>query len=67
MRAPTKPTHPGSRKGCTHRCLLAFRHPSMWAAGVYNLKANMMLEDLYLTGNPCDKLSGWLPNRQRKT
>ena len=25
--------------------------------GVYNLKANMMLEDLYLTGNPCKNLS----------
>ncbi|CAJ1373676.1 unnamed protein product [Effrenium voratum] len=26
---------------------------------VYNLKANMMLEDLYLTGNPCSDWSGY--------
>lgn len=28
---------------------------------VYNLKANMMLEDLYLTGNPCTDWYGWRP------
>jgi len=28
---------------------------------VYNLKANIMLEDLYLTGNPCSDWSGFRP------
>lgn len=28
---------------------------------VYNLKANMMLEDLYLTGNPCEDWAGFRP------
>jgi protein TilB len=28
---------------------------------VYNMKANMMLEDLYLTGNPCEDWPGFRP------
>eukprot|EP00429_Kryptoperidinium_foliaceum_P071764 CAMPEP_0176059662 /NCGR_PEP_ID=MMETSP0120_2-20121206/29734_1 /TAXON_ID=160619 /ORGANISM="Kryptoperidinium foliaceum, Strain CCMP 1326" /LENGTH=408 /DNA_ID=CAMNT_0017393201 /DNA_START=166 /DNA_END=1391 /DNA_ORIENTATION=- len=28
---------------------------------VYNLKANIMLEDLYMTGNPCEDWSGFRP------
>lgn len=28
---------------------------------VYNLKANVMLQDLYLTGNPCEDWSGFRP------
>ena len=35
----------------------AVAHQIPSCQGVYNLKANMMLEDLYLTGNPCKNLS----------
>eukprot|EP00933_Yihiella_yeosuensis_P041003 TRINITY_DN3542_c1_g1_i1.p1 TRINITY_DN3542_c1_g1~~TRINITY_DN3542_c1_g1_i1.p1 ORF type:complete len:428 (+),score=117.05 TRINITY_DN3542_c1_g1_i1:56-1339(+) len=28
---------------------------------VYNMKANMTLQDLYLTGNPCQEWAGWRP------
>merc|ERR1719254_157799 len=30
-------------------------------SSVYNLKANIMLEDLYLTGNPCEDWKGFRP------
>ena len=43
--------------GSSARMCFRFSQRSFFRAlrrgGVYNLKANMMLEDLYLTGNPC--------------